>query len=396
MLNFIIKRLKNGRMATVGAFLFAALMSLALCGLHAASENEIKKYEEAYRTIPVTMTVQSLTGIRSDNLELPAWVIKVFTDAPMNTLTKDLQIKLRTNVDGASLDGTAVDVENLIGLSVPELDKELAKDEEAITWFDGFDAAALSSEGEELYVVVPQKYLSENGNASQLTVSLSYDNEFDYYPRVSIERVFRVIGTHSLDSDDFYCPYSTMFRIHKDLGKPIYADSVRATVANNDWLDKVRERVDEWFVEPSLTAERVPWNYSYYFYYPYALDVDDSALIHAGEVMKTNIMINKVSTVLVFVLSASAGFLVGFLMINRRKKEIMLMRTMGTPDRMIFRDFALEQMICAFAGVLFGGAFFLWRPVWRVGLFLAVYFVGLSISLIVFLRKNLLTTIKED
>ena len=112
--------------------------------------------------------------------------------------------------------------------------------------------------------------------------------------------------------------------------------------------------------------------------------------------MKTNIMINEISTALVFILSASAGFLVGFLLINRRKREIMLMRTMGTPDRIIFRDFALEQMICAFAGALFGGVFFLWWPIWRVGMFLAVYFVGLGISLTVFLKKNLLTAIKEE
>lgn len=404
MLKYIIKRIKNGRMATVGAFLFAALMTFSLCGLHAASQNEIEKYEEAYRTIPVTMTVKSLTGIRSDGLELPQWVMKVFTDAPMDTLTKDMQVKMTmpAGADGvtAVLAGErTLAASALIGLTAPELDKELSRLDQPVTWLEGFDASLLESEGEELYVIVPESLYEElkQENISRLSFRFSYDNAFDYFPRANIEREMQIVGTHAEESEGrFFCPYSTLFRIYKDVGMPIYADSVSATVANNDWIDKVRERTDEWFVEPSLTAQRVPWDYSYYFYYPYALDIDDAALVHAGEVMKTNIMINEISTALVFILSASAGFLVGFLLINRRKREIMLMRTMGTPDRIIFRDFALEQMICAFAGALFGGVFFLWWPIWRVGMFLAVYFVGLAISLTVFLKKNLLTAIKEE
>ena len=112
--------------------------------------------------------------------------------------------------------------------------------------------------------------------------------------------------------------------------------------------------------------------------------------------MKTNIMINKLGTALVFALSAGAGFLVGFLIVNRRKREIMLMRTMGMPDRTVFRDLFLEQGLCSLAGALFGGAFFLWQPPLRIALFLLLNYAGLALSLVIFLKKNLLTAIKED
>jgi cell division protein FtsX len=154
--------------------------------------------------------------------------------------------------------------------------------------------------------------------------------------------------------------------------------------------------MSKWFVEPSITAERVPWKYSYYFYYPFALDVDDSQLIRAGEVMRTNIKINEISTVAVFILSAAAGFLMGFLMINRRKREIMLMRTVGVPDARIFLEFFAEQLVLCTIGAAIGGVAFSWQPIERIAVFIGLYSAGLAISLIVFLRKNLLTSIKEE
>ena len=52
--------------------------------------------------------------------------------------------------------------------------------------------------------------------------------------------------------------------------------------------------------------------------------------------------------------------------------------------------------MCLAAGILLGGAAFLWQPLQRLMLFGGIYFVGLSIALVIFLCKNLLTTIKED
>lgn len=420
MFSNIIKRLKNGRLATFGAFFFAALMTFSLCGLNAASEAEIRKYEDAYNSLPVTMTVTSLTGIRDDGLELPSWVVNVFTDPPMNTLTKDLEVKMTMrnvqNVLGGygfendkTISGNVylsqnLYFERLVGITSPELEDDLDKD---LTFYEGYDASILKTEAdntyvsgsggdqrEELYIIVPRE-VYEKG-CYIVTMDFFYDDPFDSYPIARVTRTFTVVGSHAMGEGIFYCPYNTLVRIMKDIGMPRYADSVRATVAKNEWLDKVKARVAEWFVEPSLTAERVPWNYSYYFYYPFALDIDESALIRAGEVMQTNIMINKIGTVLVFALSAGAGFLIGFLIVNRRKREIMLMRTMGMPDRTIFRDFFLEQGLCALAGALFGGIFFLWQPIARIGLFLVLNFAGLALSLIIFLKKNLLTAIKED
>ena len=99
---------------------------------------------------------------------------------------------------------------------------------------------------------------------------------------------------------------------------------------------------------------------------------------------------------IVFILSAGAGFLTGFLIIRARKREIALMRTIGNSQISIFGEFSLEQLACVVAGIILGGGYSLWQPIGQLLIFGCIFYLGLAVSLAVFLNKNLLTTIKED
>ena len=112
--------------------------------------------------------------------------------------------------------------------------------------------------------------------------------------------------------------------------------------------------------------------------------------------MKNSIFLNKFASVVVFILSATAGFLTGFLTIRSRKREIMLMRSVGESNRSVYFSYAIEQMACVLIGIAFGGAYNLWHPAIRLVIFAIVYYIGFSLALLLFLRKNLLITIKED
>ena len=83
-------------------------------------------------------------------------------------------------------------------------------------------------------------------------------------------------------------------------------------------------------------------------------------------------------------------------MIRSRKKEIALMRTMGTGNLAVFFGMLFEQMACVLLGAAIGGAFSLWQPIQRIGLFVGIYAVGLMIALVVFMSTNLLSSLKED
>ena len=181
------------------------------------------------------------------------------------------------------------------------------------------------------------------------------------------------------------------------MSQEVTLDSVRATLSNNDLLDEFRTATAAWFAVPTATGETVEWRTTLgYSYYPYALDVNDSILVRTTTTLENSIMVNNICTVLIFVIAACAGFFLGFLIIRQRGKEIALMRTMGTPNSAIYTSFVVEQMGSVILGEVIGGAYFLWQPFIRLLLFVGVYFVGLTTSLVIFLNKNLMTTIKED
>ncbi len=172
--------------------------------------------------------------------------------------------------------------------------------------------------------------------------------------------------------------------------------AIRGTLGSNDDLEELRSESRRWFAEPNPLGEQTPWGEYGYKYYPFALDINDDLLQRASSTLQSSIHINRICAVLVLCLSAAAGLLIGFLMVRNRKREIALMRTMGTPGSSIFFGFALEQMLCFGLGIAFGGAYNGWQPAAKLAILAGAFFAGLTVALLIFLRKNLMTTIKED
>lgn len=174
------------------------------------------------------------------------------------------------------------------------------------------------------------------------------------------------------------------------------ADAVFAVLTDNSRLDEFREAATQWFTEPNYSGEKTPWDYSWYFYYPYALKINDAQLRSAQTTMENSRFINTICAFVVFAATTGVGFLIGFQTVRSRRREIALMRTMGTADVSVYFTLVLEQMACVLLGILLGGAAFGWRPLYQSGIFAGVYFVGLTIAMLIALRNNLLTLIKEE
>ena len=113
-------------------------------------------------------------------------------------------------------------------------------------------------------------------------------------------------------------------------------------------------------------------------------------------ILEDSIKFNRTVTLVVVALSAVSGFLVGFLMIRRRKREILLMRMVGESNARVYAGFALEQMICIILGIAVGGAYYNWNPINKLAIFAVAYFVALSFALVIFMSKKLINNVKED
>ena len=395
MIKKLFKRFTRAPVPAVAILLFAAIISVIICALHVSNEAEIRNYEEVFATVPVKVTVTNLAGTSRDNLKIPIWVLNVLTGrravpVPLDKYVKDVQIKCsifgeeyrtKKNTDLRGI--TSLSCENSI----------LPENGCVIAWNEGYDESIFS--GEEAVCIIPRdKTMLDNGTGEVVLDFTSYRGE----ERYAYQCTLKIVGTYTGgDEVSVYCPYLIVDQVYSKLKQSERQfDSISATLADNSYLEEFREIMTYWFVEPSPLAYQIPWDKMGYDYYPYALDIDDAVLQKTKEILEDSIKFNRTVTVFVVILSVVAGFLIGFLMIRRRKREIMLMRMVGESNARVYIGFALEQMICILLGIALGGSYYNWNPIKNLAIFAAVYFVALSLALAIFLNSKLLTAVKED
>lgn len=184
----------------------------------------------------------------------------------------------------------------------------------------------------------------------------------------------QIAGGNS-DTDEskvIYCPWAVYVRILRSMNRYEKAEAIHGTLRNNKDLELLREIMTPYFVEP---------NSKYAGMYDvdgrgFALDINDAPLVRAKDNPENSMSVNRAATVLVFVPATGVGAFVGFLVIRNRKREIALMRTLGTSNGRIYANFALEQMLFVFLETLAGGVKFMWTPALWLILFVCVYYVG--------------------
>lgn len=387
---------------SLAVLLFAVVMTVVLCYLHKAGEDELRSYEQTYASVPVTFRVTDLDGSKPDNIV--GWIADLFTGRGMQPDFTPFvgQLHTRVSYTGSytyiTTDENGLSMEMSGGVEVAGIGsfyvaEELTEDWGGeVHWYEGFDESMLSKD--KPICLVPESYK----DLEEVELSFSYTYAVGLQTATKTTQKTVTVAGYYIDKGNsrFYCPYPVMQQIYAELGASKDLEEVCAVLNDNNSLPQLRELAAQWFAEPNPSGEKTEWGRFSYEYYLYALDIDDYMLRSLESNMKSSMQLNQLASLAVFILSAGAGFLTGFLVIRSKKREIALMRTMGASHVSIFAELALEQMLCVTAGILLGGALFLWRPLQKLALFGGIYGIGLSVALVIFLCKNLLTTIKED
>lgn len=398
MLSRIFRHISREPLPALAVFLFAVILSGALCFLRQTQIKEQADYEKAYASVPVYISVTDLDGTSPDDT-IVGWAANLFyewsnLEPSFSEFVKDVVLKMEYSADTVNdgevkMSGLPVRV---IGVSslylVPELTEDYGG---SITWVDGYDESVLATK--EWVCLVPEGFTDE----SELLMEFTYTNPVTNETFYTEEKLTIVGYTTSKGSDEYiHCPYDTLAKILSKIRAPYDLIGIGATMNDNNRLDEVQVVADYWFARPNQTGKETPWGHYGYEYYPYALRIDDGLLKNLDATMKQNMTINRLSALAIFCIAAGAGFLIGFLLIRARKREINLMRTLGSSHFDIYLGFAAEQLACVLAGIVLGGALMGFKAPGQLALFALVYFVGLSAALIVFLNKNLLSGMKED
>ena len=402
MFKRIIRNNMRRPLYSAAVLLFAVVMTVVLCYLHKAGEDELRSYEQTYASVPVTFRITDLDGSKPD--DIVGWIADLFTGRGMQPDLAPFvgQLHTRVSYSGSYIhlttdkDGFPVEIPTevtLAGIGSFYVAEELTEDWGGeVHWYEGFDESVLSKAEPVCLVPESQKELQQ----VELTFSHTYAVGLQSATK-TVKKTLTVAGYYiDKGNSRFYCPYPIMQQIYAELGASKDLEEVCAVLNDNTSLPQLREVAAQWFAEPNPAGDKTEWGRFSYEYYLYALDIDDYMLRSLESNMKNSMQLNQLASVAVFVLSAGAGFLTGFLVIRSKKREIALMRTMGASHVSIFGELALEQMLCVTAGIVFGGLLFLWRPLQNLALFAVIYGIGLSVALVIFLCKNLLTTIKED
>lgn len=409
MLKNILRRYRREPLAYIAVLIFAAVLTAVLCHLQRSHEEELKSFEETCLSVPVYFTVTDLDGTQvSGRKGIDSWVADMFfqknkLQPDISQFVKDLKIRLeiRAIAGAVTLDeedpfGSYVKILEqaeylmLAGISSIRVAEELTPDYNGdFRWYEGYGEEIL--ETEEFVCLVPEEYEGE-----EVAVSFFYDDTATGDRRVYTCKL-SVVGRYTdLGNTTVYCPYFVVNGIYNRICEEKQIRSISATLVDNTRLEELKAVASHWFAAPNPLGGPTEWGKYGYEYYPYALDINDRLLQELATSMENSLTINRLSSALIFAMSALVGFLTGYLVIRSRKREIVLMRTVGCSNVSIYVQFALEQLICLVLGVLLGGSYTLWRPLWKLAVFIAVNFVGLNTALVVFLKANLLVSIKED
>ncbi len=455
MIKKTLKRLKRAPVSAIAILLFAAIISVIICALHASNEAELRNYEEVWQSVPITVTVTDPSGVNDGKLLIDSWVLDLFerdepikiydasalknyddsydfyrTEVPvelsLSEYLKDIQVFVKRPI--ATINGTnytgAAGTTMLYGITSIPCDKQLLPEYGCqITWYDGYDESIFS--GDDLLCIVPEGMVENYDKGGEVDLYLTgksgtpvfrTDENGEYvmkdghyiadFPTTEYNCTLKIVGTYTAgDGKSIYCPYPILKQVYSGLGETISVRSLNATLKDNKRLDEFREKMSFCFLEPNPNAKQASWGVKIDTglstkyderYYPYALDIDDNNLFDLAAILEDSIKFNRTVTLIVVVLSAISGFLVGFLMLRRRKRDIMLMRTVGESNMKLYFGFALEQMICIILGVAIGGAYYMWKPINNLVIFAVAYFVALSLALAIFTSKKLIKNIKED
>lgn len=411
MLTHLISQFRRRPLPALAVILFAVVISFALGGLQQSNDAERESYETIYETTPVTFAVTDLYGEDSgpygdDVGWIRSWITDTFTGTGVSEpylaeYVTDLKMELTKYISKGEYSGYT-----LSGITsaatAPLLDSACGAQ---VTWFDGYDESSI--EKDEFICVIPQSLYETLGPDTKELKLVFYFPQ--YQGRIdpitgeveekAIYRTFSIAGTYESIKREYsiYCPFIKVRRIYSELEDDnIYVSSIKGSLKDNYRLEEFKAAAANWFAEPNPTGEKTPWGRWGYEYYLYALDIKDTVLQRVTHNYQISMVINRLSFALVFAFSAAAGFFIGFLLIRSRKREIGLMRTLGSSNARICLGFAAEQLLCVAAGILLGGALMDFNAPRQLALFALVYFIGLSAALIVFLHRNLISTMKED
>lgn len=274
-----------------------------------------------------------------------------------------------------------------------------------ITMMDGVDESIM--QGEDAVCIADEAYLESNsvsiGDTVELAVyALKYNSEdwsFSFKPLGTQD--IRIVGSMSAavtnreTETNLVCPVGWSKALNKKADEHFYLDSVFFNVADPLNLNTFKTAMDDLFLIPAIpTAEETLSGG--------ALSVRDQTFISTANSLKNNIKTLYAFAPIVFIVIALVGYVISYLLMQSRRTDIVVMRSLGTSRLACVTIMLIEFAVLGLAGSLLGiaisalliGFAGIGTPLISMLFFLS-FVLGIVAAAVQISRRNLMTGLNK-
>lgn len=388
----------------LGQFIVILILLVFLFSLLGYALHRLPLIEEKKIEAQTAIKVEGFLLPQSKNQPLDWSPVYVFVDGDLVPFVKDLLIcsYVFYKQDSVLVGGEPYILPEgmkehlrLYGITDLEATARLAATKDKITWRSPQSEEMFSSEDLTELLIPKGLEASLPEDAETLTISISPSRA--YIASVDTDAkpqpvTFQIAGSYEAQTGPLYCSWKALREQWHTWypGMPFNTDSLSFTVVNNLKIEELREEGDRYFHPDTgmLRAEMIIQDANY-------LEQIDSLERHQGYI--------EVLFPVLIVTSLLVGIVSSLLLQLSRRRQMVLMRTLGTPSETIFLISNLESLSLLFIAFIIALLILIVanvdldpRRTAISALLGLIYLVGSNISLVFVKNKSLILEVKKE
>lgn len=338
------------------------------------------------QAIPVTAQIRNLNASQEIGLQIREDLVDKIQSSGY---VKDLHYTTRLSADASSASDTkkALPTVSILGVndiqSVPDLQ------DRQIHLADGADTDFLR--GKDALCLAGESFLQQHNLSIGDTVDLTFYRYKYIDPSTSVYRfqplgksTLRIAGSISAPlyaadpvNIDILCPAGWVKELHVQAGEDFFLDSCNFTVADPLNLDTFKATMQRYYILPinSLCQFSIWGN---------ALRVKDEIFISTAGRLKSNLSVLYSFAPAVFIVIALVGYALAYLLMQSRRADIAIMRSLGTSRKACVMMMLIEYAALGLTGCLLGIACAaIWIVLaWSTLLYAMLFFFSLMLGVL--------------
>lgn len=330
------------------------------------------------KSIPVTARIENMDGSKVVGLEISDSLLdNVYNSGYVKDLYYSVQLAANfSDVPNESDKGKEIPVRAVNDINaIPNYKDSNIKldDSTSIDFLRGKDALCIADD-----VWLQMKDLSVGDTININLYGLEYDPSSDTFSYMTIGPCSLLIAGSMTSSDSYIiCPAGWAREKCEAADVNFYPDSASFTVADPMNLDAFKAAMKKFYLMPVNPQAQAK-------VYGDALSVEDETFIKTATRLKSNLGVLYSFAAIVFLVIGIIGYAISYLLMQGRRAEVVIMRSLGTSRKecvlIMFYEYAALGLLGSLLGMLFP-VIFTGFAVWSFLAFL-MFFAGFALGVI--------------